>query len=158
MRWFLNLIIAVSLFWSCDEQFGIGNDDTPQKNIDNSLQIFPGSVLETSSVNLDGIEVWKVLIENNDGAQIVFYWQKNYHLLYQVVGNKGPFNYNLDLPLDVILFSTARFLAFESHSTEALKSWKLFRDKSFNNELVYQFILKDNSEPITLKASSGDRL
>jgi len=158
MRRFFVFILACSICLSCEEQFGLGNNDIPQKYIDNSLQIFPGTVIEAAAEIVDGVGVFKILIENNEGALIAFYWQKSYYILYQAVGSKGPFNYKLDLPLDVILFSTAKYLAFESNSTEILESWKLFRDKSSNNELVYQFKLKNNAEPITLKASSGDLL
>lgn len=157
-RWLLTLVLLGLLFCSCEEQFQSENSQIFDKTVENSLQIFPGNVIETSSEKLNGVEVWRILIENDDGAQIEFFWQKSYHILYEVAGIKSPFNYELDLPLDVILFSTARFLAFESKANQELDSWNLYRNATADNELVFQFNLKNNPEPIILRASSGELL
>lgn len=155
---FLIMISVGCLLFSCNEHTILGKDHIPQKTIDNSLKIFPGNLVETSSSIIEGVQVWKVLIENDQGALVSFSWQKSYNVLFQVDGLRGPFNYELDLPLDVILFSSARFLAFKSHNSETLESWKLFRDKSAQNKLVYQFYLQNKTEPINIVASSGDPL
>jgi len=54
------------------------------------------------------------------------------------------------------VLSTARFLAFESYSSEKLISWKLIRDNSLDQKWVYQFFLKEKEVPITVNATSGD--
>lgn len=158
MRLLLIIILISSSFYSCEEQFGNYPDTIPQNTLDNSIQMFSGSILEQTSEVIEGIHVWKVRIENEFGAIVSIYWQKNYNILYLVIGERGPFDYELKPPLDVIVFSTAKFLAFESYSAEPLIRWKLIRDKSFKNAWVYQFFLKDGDAPISVKASSGDIL
>lgn len=156
MRFYLVLILLTTIFFSCEEQFGLDQNEVPQNTIDNSAQLFPGNILETSSDIVEGIKVWKVKIENNSGAIVTFYWQKNYNILYQIEGEKGPFNYEFKPPLDVIVLSTAKFLAFESYSSEVLNSWKLIRDTSHNNHWIYQFFLENAENPISVKAATGD--
>ena len=127
----LNVFVLLGLvLFSCEEQFGLDSNKISQDIIDNSLELFPGRILEQSSDKIEGIDVWKVKIENSAGAIVSFYWQKNYTILFRIDGEKGPFNYELKPPLGVIVLSTARFLAFESYSSEKLICWKLMRDNS----------------------------
>lgn len=158
MRLFILILLVCFCSFSCEEQFGFDDNEVPQKIVDNSIQLFQGTVLEKTSSILGGTQVWKVKIENNSGAIISFYWQKSYTILFQVEGEEGPFNYELDPPLNVIMLSTAKFLGFESYSSEVLISWKLTRDNSQKNKWVYQFFLTGNDQPITVNASSGDLL
>jgi len=158
MRLLLAIILISATCCSCEEQFGNYPDTIPKNTIDNSIQMFSGNILEQNSEVIEGIEVWKVRIENEFGATVSFYWQKNYNILYLIIGEHGPFDYELKPPLDIIVFSTAKFLAFESYSAEPLVTWKLIRDKSFNSAWVYQFFLKDGDTPVSVKASSGDIL
>ena len=125
MRFYQVSILLTIVFFSCEEQFGLDQHEVPQNTIDHSVQLFPGNILEKSSDIVEGIKVWKVKIENNSGAILTFYWEKNYAIIYQIEGEKGPFNYEFNPPLDVIVLSTAKFLAFESYSSEVLNSWKL---------------------------------
>ncbi|MCG8309439.1 MAG: hypothetical protein MI975_18740 [Cytophagales bacterium] len=155
MRVIFYLLLIVFLF-SCEEQFGLGNDETPQNIIDSSLEMFEGDILEKSIERIDGIDVWKVRLENESGAVISFYWQKNYGILYGIEGEKGPFDYEIKPPLSIIVLSTARFLAFESYSSEVLDSWRLIRDKSNDEQWVYLFFLAGREKPITMDAKSGD--
>lgn len=156
MRFYQVLILLTAVFFSCEEQFGLDQHVVPQNTIDHSIQLFPGNILEKSSDFVEGIKVWKMKIENNSGAILTFYWVKNYNIPYQIEGEKGPFNYELKPPLDVIELSTAKFLAFESYSSKVLNSWKLIRDPSQNNQWIYQFFLKDEENPISVKAATGD--
>ena len=151
------MIVLLCLFlFSCEEQFGLKSNKISQDVIDNSLELFPGSILEKCSDKIEGIDVWKVKIENNAGAIVSFYWQKNYTILFRIEGEKGPFSYELKPHLGIIVVSTARFLAFESYSSEELIYWKLIRDNSLDQKWVYQFFLKEKEVPITVNATSGD--
>lgn len=156
MRLYQVFILLTIVFFSCEEQFGLNLNEVPQNTIDNSVQLFPGNILEKSSDIVEGIKVWKVKIENSSGAILTFHWEINYNILYQIEGEKGPFNYEFVPPLDVMVLSTAKFLAFESYSSEVLNSWKLIRDLSQNNQWIYQFFLENEGNPLSVKAATGD--
>jgi len=158
MRWYFVIFLLNTVLFSCDEQFGTDSDDVPKNVIDASTQLFPGSILEKSSFVIEDTDVWKVRLENSEGSIVSFYWQKNYNILFRIEGERGPFDYEFKPPLDVIIFSTAKFLAFESYSTEVLDSWKLIRDSSNDQKWVYQFYLQGEENPISINASNGDKL
>lgn len=158
MRKLVGIFLFSAVLFSCEEQFGIESNEVPQNTIDYSKQLFSGRVLEKSSVTLDDIAVWKVKIEASSGAIVTFYWQKNYTMLYKIDGEKGPYTYELNPPMDLIIFSTAKFLAFESYSSETLQSWQLVCDSSQNSIWVYQFFLSEREKPITINAKTGDVL
>ena len=157
MRWLISILLSLALI-SCEEQFGVENGEIPKNALEHSKDIFPGKVLEKSTAVIDNVSVWKIRIENNTGAIVTFYWQKNYTILFRIEGEKGPFSYDLKPPLNLIILSTARFLAFESYSDEELESWQLIRDKSNNMQWVYQFFLVDHEKPISINATTGDIL
>jgi len=154
LRW------AIWIIWmgllSCEEQFGIDDNEPSQSVIDISTRLFKGDVLEKLSVIEDNVEVWKIKIKNENGAIISFYWQKNYNIVFKIVGEQGPFNYDIQPPLNVLPLSTARFLAFESYSEEKLSSWILKRDTAEENRWIYQFFINGNESPFTINARSGD--
>lgn len=150
------LFIACILI-SCEEQFGLDKNKISQNIISSSLSMFEGEIIEHSGTEIEGVDLWKVKIENNKGALVSFYWQKNYTKLFRIEGEKGPFDYDLKPPLSTIVLSTARFLAFESSSTAKLLSWKLLRQKP-DQDWVYEFILEGTQSPISINALSGDRL
>ena len=154
----ISIFILTLFLFSCEEQFGLNDDKISQKIVDSSLLLFEGEVLEKKSTKLDGVDVWKVRIENEFGSIVSFYWQRSYTKLFRIEGEQGPFNYELKPPLSVIVLSTARFLALESHESEELQSWRLIKDSSLNQQWVYQFFLKEKESPVSVNASSGDLL
>ena len=154
----ISVFLLTIFLISCEEQFGLDNDRISQETIDSSLQLFEGKVLEKKSIQIDGVDVWKVRIENEFGAIVSFYWQRSYIKLFRIEGEKGPFNYELKPPLNVIVLSTARFLALETYESVELQSWRLVRDSSLKPQWVYQFYLKENESPVSINASSGDIL
>ena len=143
---------------SCDEQLGIESNEVPQNTIEYSKDLFPGKILEKSTADIDGASVWKVKIEGSSGAIVTFYWQKSVSVLFRIDGEKGPYNYELNPPMNLIIFSTAKFLAYESYSSEVLLSWQLRRDNSDDSIWVYKFFLSGRENPITINAKSGDML
>ena len=146
------------LFSSCDEQDLFSSGNVPQKVIENSLQLFNGEIAETSTSNLDGVDVWKVKLENQSGALLTFYWQRKNNMIFRIIGEQGPFDYELKPPLNTLVFSTAKFLAFESYSKEQLESWQLLRDGQHNLKWVYHFYIRGQQQPISINAVSGDML
>ena len=76
----LTVVLIVLLFLiSCDEQFGLNQNKISQDVINSSLSMFDGDIVEQVGMRLDGIEVWRVRIENTRGAIVSFYWQKKLH-------------------------------------------------------------------------------
>lgn len=158
MRFSFVIFFFCLISFSCEKQFGNRQFEAPQKIIDNSIELFPGKLIEQSSDILDEVQVWKIKIENESGSVVSFYWQKNYNLLFVIEGEHGPFNYEMIPPLGVLVLSTAKFLAFESYSEKVLTSWKLKRNNSYRNRWVYLFNLKQTELPIMIDAVSGDVL
>ena len=155
MRYFRLVLIICLMSFSCEEQFGIAENEPSQTVIDISLQLFHGDVTEKLTVMEDDVSVWKVKIENNEGAIVSFYWQKNYNIIFKIVGETGPFNYDLRPPLNVLPLSTAKFLAFESYSENQLSLWILKREAK-DKRWIYQFFILGNESPYTIDATSGD--
>lgn len=156
MRALLITGFFVFTFASCEEQFGTDEKLAPQKIIDISRQLFLGNVEENTTVIEDGEAVWKVSISNNQGSLVSFYWQKSYSIIFKIRGERGPYEYDLQPPLNVLPLSTARFLAFESYSTKALSSWSLERSKSDNRGWIYYFYIQGAESPFVINAASGD--
>ena len=82
MRYFSYTLIFV-LFTSCNEQDLFSSGNVPQKVISNSTQLFNGEITETSTSNLDGIDVWKVTLENQSGAVVTFYWHRKNNMIFR---------------------------------------------------------------------------
>ena len=156
MRVFVLFFTLIFLF-SCEEQFGLEENKISQDIIKSSLTMFEGEIIEQVGAKIDGIEVWKVKIENESGALVTFYWQKGYSNLFRIEGERGPFDYEIEPPINIIVLSTARFLAFGSTSNSKLRSWKLIRLEP-DQEWVYQFYLEEMVSPISVDAQSGDPL
>ena len=154
----ISLLILFVLFSACTEEDLFSSGTVPQTVLDNSVQLFDGNIIDQSTRTLDGVDVWVVKLEKNTGATVTFYWQRKSQIIYRIVGEKGPFNYELKPPLNTLVFSTAKFLAFESYSKETLESWQLLRDSSHNLKWVYQFYIRGQDAPITINAISGDML
>ena len=83
--------------------------------VDSSRQLFLGKVVENVKAIEDGEEVWKITISNNEGSLVSFFWQRNYNIIFKIRGERGPFNYDLQPPLNVLPLSTARVLALGSY-------------------------------------------
>ena len=156
MRYWSTILIICAGLFSCEEQFGLNDTEPSQKVIDLSREIFFGEVIEKSSVMEDDNDVWKIKLKNENGSIVSFYWQKNYNIVFKIVGEIGPFNYDMEPPLNVLPLSTARFVAFESYSNEILSLWVLKRDNIDARKWIYQFYINGNDIPFTIDATSGD--
>jgi hypothetical protein len=72
-----------------------------------------------------------------------------------IEGEHGTYNYEMMPSLGILILSTAKFLAFEFYSEEALSSWKLKRNDSYKNCWFYLFYLNHTKPPIMIDAVSG---
>ena len=154
----ISIVLLCTLLCSCNEQDLFNSGNVPQAVIDNSTQLFDGNVVEKTTSNLEGVDVWKVRLEKNSGAVLTLYWQRKSNIIYRIIGERGPFNYELKPPLNILNLSTAKFLAFESYSKETLDSWQLLRDGNHNLKWVYRFYIRGQEDPISINATSGDLL
>ncbi len=155
MKYHFIIFFFLMLLFSCENP--LQKTDIPNSLISSSLNLFDGELQEAGSTKIDGTDLWKVKIKNDSGAITTFYWRKTFNNLHSIVGENGPFNYELRPPLDVINFSTARFLAFNQSNFEPLKSWKFFRNQIDAN-WYYQFNTDDDPVPVTIDAASGTRI
>ncbi len=155
MRIVFTIIFFVLIFFSCEEQFETEPGEMPQKIIEISSYLFPGKIVEQSVYVMDGVDVCWIEIENESGSIVSFYWQKSKNVFFMMEGESGPFNYELKPPYEILSFSTAKFIAFESYSQAELVSWKLKKNSIYKNRWVYQFYLKDIESPIMIDATSG---
>lgn len=156
MRLFIPSFLFIILLSSCEDQLG-NPVDVPGNLINSSLNMFDGEVIEKGGAKIDEVEVWKVRIQQESGAITTFYWRKTFNNLYRIEGEKGPFDYEIRPPMDVINYSTARFLAFNQKSNEDMVSWKFLRSND-ENRWFYQFYLHNVTLPITIDAGSGTRI
>lgn len=129
--------------------------EVPGDLVETTLNLFPGEILEQGSVRIDDTDVWKVKILHASSAITTFYWRKAFSNLYKIVGEKGPFDYEIRPPFDVVNFSTAKFLAFNQNGSERMTSWEYFRNP-IEGRWFYNFYVKDVSSPITIDAGSGE--
>ncbi len=156
MRPFALAFIFILTLASCEDQLG-NPSDVPGNLINSSLDMFDGEVIEMGGAMVDEIEVWKVRIQQETGAITTFYWRKTFNNLYGIVGEKGPFDYEIRPPVDVINYSTAKFLAFNQKSNDDMVSWKFLRSTD-ENRWFYQFFLLDATAPIIIDAGSGTKV
>lgn len=154
MRLSYTYLLLFLLLISCENPLE-NQEDVPADLIETTLNIFDGEIIEQGSSKLDDISVWKVKIRNSSDAITSFYWRKPYYNIFKIVGEKGPFDYNLNPPLDVISLNTAKFLAINQNTNDALNYWEFTRSSGEMN-WYYRFYIKDKSFPISVDAGSGE--
>lgn len=154
MRSFIFIFLSVLILGSCVDPLG-QQSEVPGDLVETTLKIFPGEIMEQGSVKIDDIDVWKVKVMHASTAVTTFYWRKAFSNLYKIIGEKGPFDYEIRPPFDVVNFSTAKFLAFNQNGTDRMTSWEYFRNP-VEMRWYYNFYVKDVSTPITIDAGSGE--
>lgn len=154
MRSSLAILLFVMILVSCEDPLE-NQKEVPGDLILTTQELFAGEVIEKGSTSLDDVDVWKIKIEHSSNAITTFYWRKSFTNLYRIVGEQGPFNYELKPPLDVVNFSTAKFLAFNQNQNDNLSSWQFMRSPG-ETKWFYQFYVKDSERPITIDAGSGE--
>jgi len=154
MRLSITYLLLIVLLISCENPLE-NQEDVPADLINTTLELFDGEIIEQGSAKLDDVDVWKVKVRHSSNAVTAFYWRKPYYNIFRIVGEKGPFDYNINPPLDVINFTTAKFLAVNPSSDVCLETWEFTRS-SGEIRWYYKFYLQDTEYPITLDAGSGE--
>jgi hypothetical protein len=154
MRLSVTILLFTLIIMACEDPLD-NQTEVPEVLLQTTLDIFEGQIIDKKADKIDDTEVWKVKIENSEGAVTSFYWRQRFNNIYKIVGESGPFDYQLNPPLDVVNYATARFLAFNRSNAEDLESWKLFRSLG-DAQWFYQFFTKDSNRAITINAGSGE--
>lgn len=154
MRSSVILLLLVVLLFSCEDPLD-KQVEVPGDLISSAQDLFEGDVLEKGATSIDEVDVWKIKLQNSAGSITTFYWRKTYNNLFRIEGEKGPFDYEIKPPFDVVNFSTAKFLAFNQNTNENMASWTFLRSNDVN-KWYYRFYLKDVENPITIDAGSGE--
>lgn len=149
---FIPIILIVI---ACQEPFDEGNGEIPAILIENTKNLFPGIVGEISAEKLNGVNVWKIPVENENGSVVVFYWRRALNNLYIIKGTTGPFDYGLKPPFDVLNFSTVRFLATSNYMIGTISSWSFEPSTTQNMKWNYKFTGDGTGSPLLLEAGSG---
>ena len=150
-----NLILVLAVFLAACENPLEHQEQAPGELISTSQDLFNGEILENKAVKLDDVDVWKIKIENRSGAVVSFFWRKSYFNLFRIVGEEGPYDYNIKPPFDVLNFRTAKFLAFNDNNPPQLNSWKFMRNPG-EMKWFYLFFYDDSSATILVDAGSGE--
>lgn len=132
----------------------------PQTIIDRSLAYFDGEVIEKKQVEEDGISLWKVKIQNEDGSILEFYWTIGNQVLSKMEGTNGPFDYEIIPGNDLINFSPAKTIAISAVKNSDILQWELEINDDFIGMWVYKFEFQDNQNIIKvyLDALNGNVL
>lgn len=142
-------------FVSCEE-VNEGNPEVPGNLIIKTKDVFSGSIIESKSDNIDGIDVWRIKIENNKGSIVEFNWSKNRQDLVKLVGETAPFNYNINPGGDLLELNTALTVASSGFRNERLNSWKLEREDAGMGKWIYSFVFDEISRTVFVNALNGD--
>ncbi len=156
----ITIIIASLALVSCNETSEDNNPTVPQSVIDNSLNLFDGSVIETGTEEEDGIKSWEIKIQDSEGAIVKFYWDIRTEFLVKIEGQVGPFAYDIAPGNNLINYSTAKTVATGAIKNSSLLRWKLKKESDFINKWVYSFEFDDNNNTIKvyIDAENGDVL
>jgi len=152
-------LVIPFIFISCTKE----PSETPeisQSTISRSLAYFDGEVIEKKLVEEDGIPLWEVKIQNENGSIVKFYWAINNQVLVKMESQSGPFDYEIVPELNLINFSTAKTIAISAVKNSTIIKWQLETDNDFIGMWVYTFEFQNNNESLKvfLDAQNGNVL
>ena len=155
MRSLYYLSLVVISMMACDST----NDTKPQLPqliLDQSLEIFSGTIINSGLEEEEGSEFWEIKIENDEGAIVNFYWTVVGQELRKIEGDQGPFNYDLWPGDRFINFSTAKTVAIGGVKNSNITSWELAQEEEFNDLWVYTF--RFDLQKVYVDAENGNIL
>jgi len=151
------IIFGLLVLISCEQQNEMSLD-VPQDVIDKSLDLFDGAIIEKVSETEDGLEMWEVKIENENGSIVKFYWSKVSEVLIKIEGISAPFNYNINPGNNLINSSVALTVAKSAVKNEDITKWKLAQNENFIDKWVYSIEFDEISITVIVDALNGDVL
>lgn len=157
MKNILGILVIISVLLACENNKEV-NPEVPEGFINNSLEIFSGSVIERKSELEDGIDAWEIKVENEQGSVVKFYWAKVGQDLIKIVGQTAPFDYNINPGLSLINLNTAMTVAISAVKNDNLSRWILDKDDDFSGKWIYSFEFDEISRTVIVDALNGDIL
>ena len=133
------ILFAMLTYASACDSSEEGNPEMPQTIIDQSLELFSGSVVDSGLEEEEGLNLWKVKIANGNGAAVSFYWTVSGQAFFKMEADAGPFDYDIWPGDNFINFSTAKTVAIEGVKNSNITAWELAREAEFNDLWVYTF-------------------
>jgi uncharacterized membrane protein YkoI len=154
---FINLVLVFS---ACDQSDNESNPEAPEDLLNKSSAYFDGEAIQKIMEIEEGIEAWKITIQNNNGSKVKFYWTVNNGSLVKIEGATGPFNYEIQPGQDLINFSTAQTIASGAVKNDSIKKWELKQEEEFIDKWIYTFEFHDDggAQKVYIDAEVGDIL
>ncbi len=157
---FVVIIMAVAGCNSSDSSMVV-----PDHIVNKSLEWFDGKVLNLEKGQEGAEELWKVRVQNKQGAVVEFSWLQSDGNLYRIDGMKGPFDDNYDLfPIvpgqNLVNFKSVKFAATSQLKNDNLQDWILGEESSFYGLWIYSLNYNENGKSIIVfvNATSGEVL
>jgi uncharacterized membrane protein YkoI len=154
------LLVSLILILNACSNEDVTPVDVPDEIISQSLNLFPGTVIEEGMGTENGRDIWEIKIQNTQGAIVEFYWAVNNQLLIKIEGDQGPFTYDIKPGLGLINFSAAKTFAVSAVKNDAVLAWELEQNEDFIDKWVYEFEIADDPDVIKVyvDGETGDVL
>jgi uncharacterized membrane protein YkoI len=146
-KYFLSLFI-VTLFFAC------GEDDDPinisaEQAAAKALEIVSGQVTSTELDDSGTVPEWDVNVTTDAGSKIELEFDQATGELLEIEGNEGPFTYEVDPGLGLVVFSQAKETAFNEAEIGELSNWELEQDET--GKWIYEFIIVNDGQEHQIK-------
>jgi len=154
IKYFLSLVIA-TFFFAC------GNDDDPtnisaQQAAAKALNIVSGQVTSTELDNTGTVPEWDVDVTTDAGSKIELEFDHATGNLLEIEGNEGPFTYEVDPGLGLVIFSQAKETAMQEVDFGEITKWELEKDEA--GKWIYEFIIANDGQEQQIKIDAATGL
>ncbi|MEM1135875.1 MAG: PepSY domain-containing protein [Bacteroidota bacterium] len=130
------------------------NGNAPQSLTDKALAIFSGTVVYTDTYSDEGRQLVEIVVRNEEGARVEFYFVQNTGEIYEIEGLSGPFNYDLQADTSWISLIQAITLGCTAANSSDcnITEWELYN----NTAQPYYEIYFENRVEVDVNAITGD--
>lgn len=154
LKYFLSLFVLIG-FLACgddDDPINISADQAAAK----ALEIVSGQVTSTT-LDETGIEPeWEVDVITSAGSAIEIEFDQTTGNLVEIEGHEGPFTYEVDPGLGLIVFSQAKENAMGEVALGELSNWELEKDEA--GIWIYEFIFVNDGQEQQIKIDAATGL
>jgi len=147
IKYFLSLLIVTS-FLACgedDDPVNISADQAAAK----ALAIVSGQVSSTELDDSGTQPEWDVDVTTDAGSKIQIEFDHATGDLLEIEGNEGPFSYEVDPGLGLVVFSQAKETAMNEAEVGELSKWELEQDEA--GKWIYEFIIVNDGQEQQIK-------
>lgn len=148
----ISLILFSVILYSCQQE-----DVLPKDKEEFAQSLFDGTVIENQSDNEEGESVWKLKLENEEGAVVELYIAKSEDRIVRIDGKNGPFTYDIDPKLSLKTFSQAKIAAVTALKNDKLQEWQLKKEDKYQGDFIYtlKFDADSNEDVVEVDGKSG---